>query len=81
MRRIILPAIVAIVLPLALVSDFHLPAQPGLRGLLERAQGQGQFNQSPFADCLPNVIITDAHWIDKKDSADIIRVEWQTVSQ
>ena len=49
--------------------------------MVERAQAQGQFNQSPFADCSPNVIITDAHWIDKKNGNDIIRVGWQTVSQ
>src|SRR6266508_2806036 len=81
MRRITLLAILTLVLPLALVSDFHL-AQPGLPGMVERAQGQGQqLNQSPFLDCIPNVIITDAHWIDKKNGDDIIRVGWQTVSQ
>jgi hypothetical protein len=81
-RKIILLATLALVLPLALVSDFHLPAQPDLRGIAEPAQGQGQgqFN-GPLADCLPNVIITDAHWIDKKNGDDIIRVNWQTVSQ
>src|SRR2546426_10653583 len=82
MRRITLPAILILVLPLALLSGFHLPAQPGLRGMVERAQGQGQqLNQGPMFDCIPNVIITDAHWIDKKDGSDIIRVAWQTVSQ
>jgi len=48
---------------------------------VERAEGQGQSNQTPLADCLPSVIITDAHWIDKKNGNDIIRVNWQTVSQ
>src|ERR1043166_2013579 len=82
MGRIILPAILTLVLSLTLVSAFHLPAQAGLRGTLERAQGQGQqFNQGPLADCAPNVIITDASWIDKKNGNDIIRVNWQTVSQ
>src|SRR5438552_12940064 len=82
MRRITLPAILILVLPLALVSDFHLPAQPGLRGMVERARGQGQqLNQGPMFDCIPNVIVTDAHWIDKKNGNDIIRVSWQTFSQ
>ena len=82
MRRITLPAILILVLPLALVSDFHLPAQPGLRGMVERARGQGQqLNQGPMFDCIPNVIVTDAHWIDKKNGNDIIRVGWQTFSQ
>ena len=54
--------------------------EPGANGIHVRAQGQG-INNSPLADCLPTVVITDASWVDKKNGNDIIRVRWQTFSQ